>query len=378
MFGNETNMIRKVEYLAKGERFFTVVQVERLSKACCMLDGVVYPDVRNDLEPYDFATHIFELPVSVLEKEGGFEVKLDFWTSPTAFFSGEKSVATLVCPVKYDPAGIVDLQTAITRADRGLVLEGEENSVREDGFEYKTELYHSSQGEPIRVYTLVADMKRCRFVAGTPDGKTVFDGSTQTVMGEAQAAEARGERVLAAFNADFYDMFNTQRPSGLCVTRGIAVANPNSKRPYFGLTKEGKTVISTPGQIPAEELSEAVSGMQLLVVDGKINDTAPLEPFGEVAHPRTAVGIRENGDAVFVVVDGRRPEWSNGASLTELAGLMLERGTVTALNLDGGGSSTFIVKQNQELRMLNHPADKFKPQEALIRPIFDSIILVSG
>jgi exopolysaccharide biosynthesis protein len=46
-----------------------------------------------------------------------------------------------------------------------------------------------------------------------------------------------------------------------------------------------------------------------------------------------------------MVVDGRQSE-SRGATLDELAGLMLEAGAVDALNLDGGGSSTLAVNGN--------------------------------
>jgi len=51
-------------------------------------------------------------------------------------------------------------------------------------------------------------------------------------------------------------------------------------------------------------------------------------------------------------------------------------GAKKAINLDGGGSSTFIVKQEGELTMLNRPADLMRPDEPLIREIFNSILVV--
>jgi len=51
-------------------------------------------------------------------------------------------------------------------------------------------------------------------------------------------------------------------------------------------------------------------------------------------------------------------------------------GAKKAINLDGGGSSTFIVKQEGELTMLNRPADLERPNEPLIREIFNSILIV--
>ena len=115
-------------------------------------------------------------------------------------------------------------------------------------------------------------------------------------------------------------------------------------------------------------------GGQIIVRDGKPADTAPFQPFGEKTHPRTAFGIARDGRIIATVVDGRRPDWSNGAALIELARIMINNGAVTAMNTDGGGSSTFIVRINDELRMLNHPADLYRPMEDLIRPLFDSLI----
>ncbi len=369
-------MVKSTEYLRRGDKLLTAVQVNERSKALAILGGATYTELRNDVEPYDVKTHLFELPAAELQKNGGFEIELMFWSSPKAFFAGEPSIQTMRLPIEYSEELIIDTQTAQNRSLRGMACTSVEQYGRLSGAEYKVELYKTADDRPIRVYTLTLDPSLCRFVAGTPKGRGVADGSTQTVMGEAEAVRARGERVVAALNADFYDMFASCRPSGLCVTRGKTVDKPDSRRPFFGYTKNGEFVISTLEETPLESLAEAVSGMQIIVKDGRINDTAPLEPFGDIAHPRTAVGICPDGKIILTVVDGRRPNWSNGASLTELAELMIERGAVKALNLDGGGSSTFIVEKDGELTMLNHPADLNRPMEDLIRPVFNSIIVV--
>jgi exopolysaccharide biosynthesis protein len=60
-------------------------------------------------------------------------------------------------------------------------------------------------------------------------------------------------------------------------------------------------------------------------------------------HPRTAVGTTKNGDTYFVVVYGRNPRVSAGASVTEMAKIMKSLNVDKAINLDGGGSSVMIV-----------------------------------
>ncbi len=71
-------------------------------------------------------------------------------------------------------------------------------------------------------------------------------------------------------------------------------------------------------------------------------------------HPRTAVGFNQDSSKVyFVTVDGRQPGFSVGMSLPELANYMLSIGCWNAVNLDGGGSTTMVVRN----RVVNSPSD---------------------
>jgi exopolysaccharide biosynthesis protein len=54
----------------------------------------------------------------------------------------------------------------------------------------------------------------------------------------------------------------------------------------------------------------------------------------------------------YVVVDGRRSGWSIGIQLVAFARLMRRVGASSALNLDGGGSSTMVV----EGEVVNRPS----------------------
>ena len=73
--------------------------------------------------------------------------------------------------------------------------------------------------------------------------------------------------------------------------------------------------------------------------------------FFRARHPRTAVGVRDDGTLFFVTVDGRQPGKSVGMSIPELSGLMLELGCQFAINLDGGGSTTMVI----DGKMVNTP-----------------------
>lgn len=103
----------------------------------------------------------------------------------------------------------------------------------------------------------------------------------------------------------------------------------------------------------------AISGDRMLVLKG---EAAPdLE--GQEVEPRTAVGINRNGRYVYlVVVDGRQPFYSEGATFRELAQLLIDQGAYVAMSLDGGGSSTMVMEGSDgRPRILNSPIDHYIP-----------------
>ena len=82
-----------------------------------------------------------------------------------------------------------------------------------------------------------------------------------------------------------------------------------------------------------------------------INDTA--------VHPRTSMGIKEDGSIVLMQNDGRQFGWAGGLSFLEMVQYMKTLGVVTLFNFDGGGSSTIQVTMPGEdkAKILNRPSD---------------------
>lgn len=95
-----------------------------------------------------------------------------------------------------------------------------------------------------------------------------------------------------------------------------------------------------------------------------------------IKNPRTAMGVRGDGTVLLVVVDGRRfsasrKDWGSrdgGATIEEMRELMLALGAVDAMNLDGGGSSTAVIKG----QVVNTPSD-----DAGERPVGDALIVLA-
>ena len=103
----------------------------------------------------------------------------------------------------------------------------------------------------------------------------------------------------------------------------------------------------------------AISGDRMIVLKGEVVpglDDQELDP-------RTALGINRNGRYLYlVVVDGRQPFYSEGATFTELAELLIEQGAYAAMSLDGGGSSTMVMEgEDGRPVILNSPIDHYIP-----------------
>jgi exopolysaccharide biosynthesis protein len=79
--------------------------------------------------------------------------------------------------------------------------------------------------------------------------------------------------------------------------------------------------------------------------------------------PRTAIGINRNGRYLYIiVVDGRQPFYSEGATFADLAKLLIDQGVFMGMSLDGGGSSTLVIEGKKgEPVLLNSPIDSYLP-----------------
>jgi len=116
---------------------------------------------------------------------------------------------------------------------------------------------------------------------------------------------------------------------------------------------------------------DVVGGAGLLVKDGRAlddwTDEQLREGFSTERHPRTMIGVDDDGKVWLVAVDGRQPVHSVGMSFAELQRLAARLRLRDALNLDGGGSTTMVVAD----RIVNHPSDEQGP-----RPVSDALLVL--
>lgn len=125
---------------------------------------------------------------------------------------------------------------------------------------------------------------------------------------------------------------------------------------YVGTADDVSGFIQAAAGVGPSATEPGVAG-SLLIEDG-VNTGATARVVPGSRNPRTAVGVNQAGTQMVIVVsDGNGAGGSAGMTLPELATLMLERGVWRAVNLDGGGSSSFLWQPDTGPLVQNVPSD---------------------
>ena len=117
-------------------------------------------------------------------------------------------------------------------------------------------------------------------------------------------------------------------------------------------------------------VGHSIGGNPVLLRGGNKTTLNSNDPKVVHRHPRTIVGWRPGGDTILMTIDGRRRGHSDGVTLYEAQDLLLELGMSDGLNLDGGGSSTFVAPCAGGPCVVNRPSDNTE------RPVTTALALV--
>lgn len=179
--------------------------------------------------------------------------------------------------------------------------------------------------------------------------ETIQSGRNWAMLETTKQAQSmqtrRGENVVGAINAGGYDMSNG-RPSGAFVMNGVAINRATATT--FWVDMDGKAHITDAqtcnAALDAGNVREAVAGFGDIFENGHAR--SGLDNTTRAS--RTAIGIKADGTVVMLMVDGRQAPYSVGMTMAEVAASMEALGCVEAVNLDGGGSSTFATQREGE------------------------------
>ncbi|GAB4453247.1 MAG: hypothetical protein OHK0029_05690 [Armatimonadaceae bacterium] len=216
---------------------------------------------------------------------------------------------------------------------------------------------------PLVVHIVTVDLSRekLRFQVTPRDQK-----GSKPLLARTTSEYLREAGAQLAINGDFFDPWWARTPwdyyphSGDPVDiLGRACSNGNwysnsprrSRRPTLFLGKNNRAHIGT--TFPENfEPYNALSGHAIFLRGGDFTGAGDRN-----RHPRSVVALDEKQNTLYLVVaDGRQRFYSDGATLKELAEILKAAGADTALNLDGGGSSTLVYSPSPgKVRVLNRP-----------------------
>lgn len=169
--------------------------------------------------------------------------------------------------------------------------------------------------------------------------------------GQSTKVMAVDNNAVIAMNASgFYDPdwnSNGSTPHGTVIKNGKVVWDYEDARVgggFIGFTNENKLVLGkmTKEQALAMGMRDAVEFGPFLVVNGKPSFVKGNGGWGIA--PRSAIGQRQDGIVLMLVIDGRRTD-SIGADMVDVTDIMVKYGAYNAANLDGGSSSSLIVNK---------------------------------
>jgi exopolysaccharide biosynthesis protein len=221
--------------------------------------------------------------------------------------------------------------------------------------------YVATSSQAMKLFVFEVDLTNpyVSIEASTPNNGNTFTRQKMTL--QAAYEDQSGHKVYGGVNGDFFDM-NTGVPRSILYKSGVGLKTvfQDANRTYFAITKNKEAVVGDQYTYPAvkNNIQEAVGGMYWLVKDSaiyKINNTVP--------EPRTCVGVsKDNKKVFFLAVDGRNELYSNGMTFEQLSKCLLALGSFNGINLDGGGSTTFFIRNTPEFtsgrfEIRNKPSD---------------------
>lgn len=146
---------------------------------------------------------------------------------------------------------------------------------------------------------------------------------------------------------------NGSVPYGAIIKDGSLVWNhPGGSGELIGFTKDHKLYLTdkTPEEAIKDGMMDAVEFGPNLIVNGKVSKIHGDGGWGTA--PRTVIAQRKDGIVLFLVIEGRLPGYSIGATMNDVIEILLRYKAYNAANLDGGASSTMSVNG----KLFNRPS----------------------
>lgn len=217
--------------------------------------------------------------------------------------------------------------------------------------QYEKEVLVKDEGNDLYKLIPVSGKGYNGFIVAIYDPSRISIATTQYlgVRGESILTVSKRENAIIAMNGGgFYDPdwnSNGALPHGTVISNGKVVSDFNDAGMgggFIGFNNDNVLVLGNMSKEKAVEigLRDAVEFGPYLIVNGKRSFIKGNGGWGVA--PRTAIGQRQDGIVLFLVVNGRLAS-SIGADMVDLTDIMENYGAYNAANLDGGSSSELVI-----------------------------------
>lgn len=224
--------------------------------------------------------------------------------------------------------------------------------------QYEKEILDRDENELYKVIN-VSGKGYQGFLVAIYDPSRVHIATTQYLgsRGESILTVSKRENAIIAMNAGgFYDPdwnSNGALPHGTVISNGQIVSDyqdANVGGGFIGFTKENKFILGNMSKEDAINMGyrDAIEFGPYLIVNGKRSFVRGNGGWGIA--PRSAIGQRQDGIVLFLVINGRLAT-SIGADMIDLCDVMENYGAFNAANLDGGSSSELVINN----KIINTP-----------------------
>ncbi|QMU99566.1 phosphodiester glycosidase family protein [Borrelia sp. A-FGy1] len=228
-------------------------------------------------------------------------------------------------------------------------------SSKEDIFKYK--IIQGSFKESNYIIAKIKN-KNLKFIISKP----IFDKKINNYYFEGQTTSQFliSNEVDLAINTSPYEIKNNMfYPRGLYIYEKKIISNV--RKSYGAIIIKNNQIILNPEINEIKTSDYGFSGFFPLIQNGKYTKN-----FKENKHPRTIIGTDQGNTHLYLItIEGRGINKSKGISLNDAIELSLKYGIINSINLDGGGSSTLVVKLNNIPHKLNATSNLFG-QERII------------
>lgn len=220
--------------------------------------------------------------------------------------------------------------------------------------------YLNPADENINLYILEIDLTdpKLSIEVGNKDDGLVYGTQRVKDMIPYKNNNSFEKQVVAGINGDYFS-FETGQPTGPIIKDGINIKPDLGTGYYYFAQLDNKTYKigeKTEYDLLKQRFKEAIGGKYLLVKNGAI--VTGISDGGITS--RTSIGLVNDKKAIILVAEKNtyQPVQSPGYALSQLAQVMKALGATDAINLDGGGSTTFVVRESDgQYNVKNSPQD---------------------